>query len=449
MSQDFDLAVIGAGPGGHAAAEEAARLGARVAVIEKDKWGGTCTHLGCIPTKALLACSRRFAEIAKLKRFGISVSGKDFDFAAMKRHQAQMVRISELGTQKSLDEAGVIRFEGEGRILSPAEVEVRREKGVNERLRAKNIVIAWGSEPSLIPGIAMSDRIMNSNGFLAMPELPKSAIVVGGGAIGLEFANFLAELGSRVFIVELLNQILPFEDRDASDFLSREFHKLGIEIHTSTRVVSIEEREGAIRLTGKKGEESIDIQGEIAVVCAGRKPFLNREELDQLGIHYSPKGIIVDGRQRTTVDNIFAIGDATGGTLLAHRASAQGKALANHLFGDGTFYYNDGMVPAVVYTHPGIARTGLTERQAIESGMDVEVRRAEYGANIVARAELKGNGFVKALFSKGRIVGVTIAGNDAGELIAPMSLAVAGGMEKEDLRSWVLPHPSLSELLKL
>ena len=189
MFNDFDMAVIGAGPGGHAAAEEAARLGARVAIIEKDKWGGTCTHLGCIPTKALLACSRKYAETARLKRLGISVSGAAYDFPAMKRHQAQMVRISALGTQKSLDEAGVMRFEGEGRILSPAEVEVLQEKGKKERLKAKKIVIAWGSEPSPLPGIMLSDRVMNSNGFLALKELPKSVIIVGGGAIGLSLIH--------------------------------------------------------------------------------------------------------------------------------------------------------------------------------------------------------------------------------------------------------------------
>jgi len=448
MFNDFDMAVIGAGPGGHAAAEEAARLGARVAIIEKDKWGGTCTHLGCIPTKALLACSRKYAETARLKRLGISVSGAAYDFPAMKRHQAQMVRISALGTQKSLDEAGVMRFEGEGRILSPAEVEVLQEKGKKERLKAKKIVIAWGSEPSPLPGIMLSDRVMNSNGFLALKELPKSVIIVGGGAIGLEFANFMAELGTRAVIVELLDQILPYEDRDAADFITREFSKQGVEIHTSTRIISLEKRDGSVRLAGEKENNPFELQGESVIVCAGRRPFLNREELDRLGIEYSPKGIIVDDRQRTSLENTFSIGDATGGILLAHRASAQGRALADYLFGDGTFFYNEDSVPSVVYTHPGIARVGMTEKLAVEKGIDFETRKVEYGANIIARAELKGNGFVKTLFSKGRLIGVTIAGEDAGELIASMALAVGSGMGREDMRNWTLPHPSLSEMLK-
>jgi len=449
MSQDFDMVVIGAGPGGHAAAEEAARLGARVAIIEKDKWGGTCTHLGCIPTKALLACSRRYAETGKLKRLGISINRTVFDFQAMTRHQAQIVRISALGEQKTLDEAGVARLEGEGRILHPGDVEVIAAKGSKERLKAKNVVIAWGSEPSAIPGIEMSHRIMNSNGFLALPELPTSVVIVGGGAIGVEFANFLAELGVRVAIVELLDQILPYEDKDAADFLSRELKKLGSEIYTSTRVISLDEKDGKAHLKGARGNESIDLRGECAIICTGRRPFLNREELDRVGIHYSPKGISVDSRQRTNLENVFALGDVTGGMLLAHRASAQGRALTNYLFGDGTFFYNEDAVPTVVYTHPGIARIGMTEKQAVEKRIVFETRRVEYGANIIARAELRGNGFVKALFSEGKIIGVTIAGDDAGELVASMALAIGSGMDRKEMRNWILPHPSLSELLKL
>jgi dihydrolipoamide dehydrogenase len=449
MSQNFDLVVIGSGPGGHAAAEEAARLGARVAIIEKDKWGGTCTNLGCIPTKALLACSRRYSELGKLKRLGISISGTFLDFPAMKRHQGQMVRISALGARKSLEDAGVVLHEGEGRILAPGDVEVIKAEGSKERLKAKNIVIAWGSEPTSIPGIEMSRRIMNSNGLLSLPDLPASAIIVGGGAIGVEFANFLAELGSRVAIVELLDQILPYEDKDAADFLSRELKKLGIEIYTSTRIISLEEKEGEIHLKGARADEAVDLRGEFSIICAGRRPFLNREELDRLGIHYSPKGIAVDSRQRTNLENVFALGDVTGGILLAHRASAQGRALANHLFGDGTFFYNEDAVPTVVYTHPGIARIGMTEKQAIEKGIVFETKQVEYGTNIIARAELRGNGFVKALFSEGKIIGVTIAGDDAGELIASMALAVASSMDRKEMRNWILPHPSLSELLKL
>ncbi len=447
MSQELDLVVIGAGPGGHSAAQEAARLGARVAVIEKDKWGGTCTHLGCIPTKALLACSRRYAELGKLKRLGVTVHGFTFDFQAMKRHQGQMVRISALGVQKTLDDAGVERREGTGRIVSPTEVEVISPQGEVIRYGTKKILIAWGSEPSMIPGIKMSDRIMNSNAFLALSELPASVIIVGGGAIGVEFANFLAELGSKPVIVELLDQILPFEEKDAVDLLSQELKKLGVEIHTATRVVDLSETPEGVILQGVKGEEAVRVQGSCALICTGRRPFLNREELERIGIQYSTRGIDADDRQRTSVKNIFALGDVSGGPLLAHRASAQGRALANFLFGDGAFPYREEAVPIVVYTHPGIARVGLTEKQAREKGLDVEIRRVEYGANIIARTELRGNGFVKALFSGDKLIGATIAGDEAGELISSLALAAGNQLGKKELKNWILPHPSLSELL--
>ena len=448
MSENFDFVIIGAGPGGHAAAEEASKRGARVAIVEKDKWGGTCAHLGCIPTKALLACSKRYAELGKLKRLGTFINETAFDFSAMKRHQAQMVRVAAMGVQKSLDDAGVKRLEGEGKIISPSEVEVLPAKGEKCRLNTGKILIACGSEPASIPGAAISSRVMNSNGFLLLDKLPSSVIVVGGGAIGLEFGNFLAELGVRVTLFELLDQILPYEDKEAADALSLELKKTGMEIYTSTGMSSLEETADGVFFVGQKGHEEITVHGECALICTGRKPLINRDELDRLGIAWNPKGIIVDDRQQTTVENIFALGDVTGGVLLAHRATAQGKALANYLFGDGDFFYNKRVVPSVVYTHPGFSRVGLTEKAALEQGLEVEIRKAEYGANLLARAELRGNGFVKILLSSGRLRGATIVGDEAGELIAAMSLAVAGGRAIRDLRQWILPHPTLSELLK-
>jgi dihydrolipoamide dehydrogenase len=326
-------------------------------------------------------------------------------------------------------------------------VEVLPVQGDRIRVETNNILIAWGSEPSTIPGIRISGRIMDSSGFLSMERLPSSAIIVGGGAIGIEFANFLAELGVRVAVIELLDQILPNEDQEAVGFLTAELKKLGIEINTSTGVTSLDETGDGVRLKGKKGEEIIELLGECALICTGRKPSFCKEDLDRTGIAYSARGITVSDCQQTSVKNIFALGDVTGGMLLAHRASAQGKALARYLFGDGGFYYREEWVPGVVYTHPSLARVGPTEKQARDQGLDIEIRKVEYSANITARTELRGNGFLKALFVKERLIGVTIVGDEAGELIAAMGLAIANGMGKEELRRWVLPHPSLSELL--
>jgi dihydrolipoamide dehydrogenase len=444
---DYDLVVIGAGPGGHAVAENASRLGARVAIVEKDKWGGVCTHCGCIPTKALLACSRRYTETRKLKRMGISINGISTDFPGMKRHQKQMVKVSSSGVRKTLEDAGVERKEGEGFIFSPGEVDVVSSDGVKDRFMTKNIVIAWGSEPAVIPGIEVSGRILNSRDFLALEKLPGSAIVVGGGTIGVEFATFMAELGVKVTIVELMNQILQAEEKDAAQLLTGELKKIGIDIYTSASMESLTDTGDGVMLKLTHENQTQEIVAENALICAGRSPLLRNQELDRLSIQYDRKGIVADDCQMTNIKHVFAVGDVTGGILLAHRAMAQGRAVASNLFGDGSVKYREEIIPSVIYTHPNVARVGLTEEKALEQGLKIEVNKVEYGGNIIARTELMGKGFVKTLFSDGRLVGVTIAGDKASELIAPMSMAVANEMGKRELRNWIIPHPTLSELL--
>lgn len=227
MPETFDIMVIGAGPGGHAAAVGAARCGARVAIIERQGWGGTCTHRGCIPTKALLACSWRYAELKKLARMGVRVADPSFDYATMKRHQEQIVNISAMGIQKSLKESGVEMKSGMGRILSPGEVEWTAPDGSRERLSARKLIIAWGSEPALPPGIHPSERILTSDGLLSLQKLPESLSIVGGSVIGVEFATLFAELGVRVTLIEMVGQILPGEEGEAAALLMQELKKTG------------------------------------------------------------------------------------------------------------------------------------------------------------------------------------------------------------------------------
>ena len=449
MSKTHDLIIIGAGPGGHAAAEQAARQGAKVAIIEKNQWGGTCTHRGCVPTKALLACSKQYVNIKKLKRLGISTGAVSVDYTAVKRHQQQMVTISSLGVQKSLKDTGVDLMSGEGKITNPGEVLWISSQGNAQRLVADNIIIAWGSEPLLPPGINPSRRILTSDSFLTLDTLPASVIIVGGSVIGVEFATFLAEFGVKVTVVELLDQIVPCEDEEAAAFLMRELARLGITIHTSARMETLQEIPEGVHLKAAQNTQILKLTAEYALICTGRKPVLLFDELNQCGIEYDQKGIIVDENQRTSREGIYAVGDVTGGVMLAHRAIQQGRAVAGYLKGDRSIEYREEAIPSVVYTHPNVARVGLTERQASEKGLNVETRRVEYAANIMARAELKGNGFVKAIFNKDRLIGVTIVGDDAGELIAPMSLAVANRMGRKELKKWIIPHPTLSEVLHL
>jgi dihydrolipoamide dehydrogenase len=478
MLETFDILVIGAGPGGHAAAVRAARLGAQVVIIEKNGWGGTCTHRGCIPTKALLACSRRYAELKKLGRMGVRVADPSFDYAAMKRHQEQIVKISAMGVQKSLKESGVEMKSGEGRILSPSEVEWTAPDGRRERLSARNLVIAGGSEPALPPGVHPSERILTSDGLLSLRTLPESLLIVGGSVIGVEFATLFAELGVRVTLIEMVGQILPGEEGEAAALLTQELKKLGVAVHTGMRMETIRETGSGVQLLAVpdapgaetrqaqdppgahllgKGDEDphgirpagpLGLSADYALICTGRKPRFSAEDLNAMGIHHDRRGIVVDERQMTNVPGIYAVGDVTGGMMLAHRAMQQGKGLAARLCSGREIRCRD-TVLSVVYTHPQIARVGLTEEEALRKGIAVEVHRADFAANITARTALLGPGFVKLLFDRDRLVGATIAGDQAGKLIASLSLAMAAGLDRRQLEEWIIPHPTLSEVLGL
>lgn len=445
--KEKDLLVIGSGPGGFQAALSAARSGASVALVERGGWGGTCTHRGCIPTKALLAASGRYDGLRNLRRLGIVETGATFDFPSIRKHMDQMIRISALGARKTLEEAGVELVEGEAFLKSPRTVEIVRHGGGRETAVARRVLIAWGGRSALPPGWSLSERVVTSSGFLARKELPEKVLVVGGGAIGLEFATFLAELGKDVSLVELLDQLLPGEDRDTAETLAGELGKKGVRFFTSTRVAPPEASAGEVRLRGTSPGGDIVLEGDLVLVATGRCPNLRPAELDALSIRYDSRGIAVGGNFETSVPGVHAVGDVTGGLLLAHRALAQGKALAAGLFGSAPSGVRDEDVPVVVYTHPGFGRVGLTEGEARRRGLVVDVRKAGFGGNMAARTELAGTGFVKVLFHEDRILGAAVVGPSAGELIGALSLPVAGRMQKGDLRSWILPHPTLIETL--
>jgi dihydrolipoamide dehydrogenase len=446
MSQNYDLIVIGGGPGGLAAAELAAAKKERVLIIEKDGWGGTCTHRGCIPTKALLSCSKYYADLKKLKRIGINITDASIDFSAIKKHQQQIVKVSALGAQKLLTEGKVETKFGTGEITSPKEVRFTDASGKSENFFTQNIIIAWGSVPQILPGINLSKRILTSDGILNLTSLPSSIIIVGGSVIGVEFATFFTELGSKVTIVEILDRIIPLEDQECAEMLSQELIRMGVAVNTSTKLESLKDTGSGIVMLAQKDGKPLEMSADCALLCTGRKPLLNTEELDRLGIEYNRAGIKIDKNMMTNVAGIYAVGDITGGMMLAHRAMQQAKFAAGYIFGDNDFSYNENFIPSVVYSHPQIARVGFTQKRAEDEGLSVEVVKSNYSANIIARAELLGQGFVKAIFHQDKLIGATIVGEDAADLIAPLILAVSNEMTKKQLRNWVLPHPTLSEI---
>ena len=446
MSEKYDLIVIGGGLGGLAAAELAAAKKKRVLIIEKEGWGGTCTHRGCIPTKALLSCSKYYAELKKLKRMGINIAEASIDFSAIKKHQQQIVKVSALGAQKVLTDAKVETKLGTGEIISPQEVRFTDSSGKIESYFTQNIMIAWGSVPQVLPGINLSERVLTSDGILNLSLLPSGIIIVGGSVIGVEFATFFAELGAKVTIIELLDRIIPNEDQECADLLRQELIRMGVAIHTSTKLESLKDTDSGVVVNAEKNGEQLVLNADCALLCTGRKPLLNSKELDRLGIEYTKAGIKIDKDMMTNVACIYAVGDVTGGMMLAHRATQQAKVAAGHICGDGDFSYNENFIPSVVYSHPQIARVGLTQKQAEAEGLSGEIIKSFYSANIIARAELMGQGFVKAVFHQDKIIGVTIVGEDAAELIAPLALAVSNELTKKQLRNWVIPHPTLSEI---
>jgi dihydrolipoamide dehydrogenase len=446
MSDKYDLVIIGGGPGGLAAAELAAAGKKHVLIIEKVGWGGTCTHKGCVPTKALLTCSKYYTDLKKLKRIGVNIASAAIDFSAMKKHQQQIVKIAALGAKKTLDDAKVETKLGTAEIISPAEVKFSDDSGNTEIIKTQNILISWGSEPAMLPGINLSERVLTSDDILNITTLPASIIIIGGSFIGIEFATLFAELGVKVTLVELVDHILPYEDEEAADFLKQELTRLGIAIHTSTKLLSLRETATGIVMQAQKNSEKMELNADYSLLCTGRKPLLRTDELDKLGIDYDKAGIKVDQNMMTNIPGIYAVGDVTGGMMLAHRAAQQAKVAVAHICQYAAPAYNENFIPSVVYSHPQIARVGYTQKRTEAEGLSVEVVKSQYSANIIARSELMGQGFVKALFYEDKLIGVTIAGDHAAELITPMSMAVANGFTRKQLQLWVIPHPTLSEI---
>lgn len=446
MSYKYDLVVVGGGPGGLETAWRTAAAGKRVLIMEKTGWGGTCTHRGCIPTKALLTCSKYYADLKKLKRLGIDLPAAAFDFSAMKKHQQQMVKVAALGAQKTLADARVETKVGTGEILSPREVKFTDQSGSSQVISTGNIVIAWGSKPQILSGVDLSERILTSDGILNLNTLPGGITIIGGSFIGIEFATFFAELGVKVTLIEMLDHILPQEDEEAAGFLKQELIRAGVAVYNSARLTFLKETDSGVALQVQNNSGQLEVNTDCVLLCTGRKPNLYEAELISSGIAYDQTGIKVDRNMMTSVPGIYAAGDVTGGMMLAHRAAQQGKVAAANICGCDAPMYDESFIPSVVYSHPPLARVGMTASQAEAQGLNIEVVKSSYGANVIARTELAGQGFVKALFHDDKLIGVTIVGSHASELIASMSLALANGLSRKQLQSWVIPHPTLSEI---
>ncbi|MCL5961516.1 MAG: dihydrolipoyl dehydrogenase [Chloroflexi bacterium] len=447
-----DVAIIGGGPGGYVAAIRAGQLGAKTVLIEKASLGGTCLNEGCIPTKARLETVEHLSAVrGGLAGYGITVNDFHFDFAAAREHEWAIVQRLVKGVQQLLKGNGVQYLKGTGSFRGPNTVDVEMEDGTRQSLEASKIVIATGSQTVYlpIPGIDGAN-VIDSRGALFLEEIPKSIVIIGGGVIGVEFAQIFARLGTQVYIVELLPRLIPMEDEDASRLLQQLFNRAGIKSHTNSKVTAIgDDPSGQKTVTFETEQGPMTLTTEKVLVAIGRKPFSEGLNLDSVGVKAERGRIIVDDRMRTSIPHIYAIGDVIGGYLLAHVASTEGEvAVENALGHESRMDYK--IVPRAVYTSPEVASVGLTEKEAKEKGYAVKTGRFPFAANSKAMIHGQGVGFVKIVAESkyGEILGATIVGPRASDLISEISMVMKLEGTLDEIIATIHPHPTTSEAIR-
>jgi len=443
---DFDLIVIGSGPGGYHAAIRAAQLGLKVACAEKGDVGGVCLNVGCIPTKALLHVAAEVRNGREAERIGVRFGEPQLDLAQVEAFKAGVVKKMTSGVTQLFKGNKVELLKGEARFVGENEVEV-----AGERHRAKRFIVATGSRPASVPGFEVDgERFIDSTGALQVGrEVPGRLLVIGGGAIGLEFADVYAALGSEVTVVEMLPNIAPTADPDASKELRKALEKRGIEVHTGTKVAG--------QKTTKKGVE-VALEGEGApatvvadkvLVAVGRRPNGHGLGLEEIGVEVDERGFVkvVNEHMQTTREHVYAIGDVARPPLLAHKAMKEGLVAAEHAAGRPAAY--DTVAPSVIYTTPELASVGMTEEEAKAAGFEVRVGRFPLTASGRAASLGTDEGLVKVIgdAKTDLLLGCHIVAPSAGDLIAEAALAIEMGATLEDLALTQHPHPTLSEAI--
>ena len=449
MSESLDLIVIGSGPGGYVAAIRAAQLGLRVGVVEKDlKLGGTCLHRGCIPTKALLQTAGLLDKARRSSDFGVTTGEVQLDLEGARSFKTKVVDKNAKGIEFLFKKNGIQSFHGRGRMVGRNEVEVTGEAG-SQTLWGKYVLIATGSVPREIE-VARTDgrRILNSDHLLELPEVPETLIVLGAGAVGVEFASIFASFGSQVTLVEMLPRLLPLEDEEISKQLERSFRKRKIRSLTSTQLTGVEPAEEGLQVrVQREGNDPQDLAARMLLVAIGRAPVTENLGLAELGIGLDRGFIETNEFMQTSLSHVYAIGDVVDTPWLAHVASAEGILAVEHMAGESARPLNYDLVPAVTYCAPEVASVGLTETQAQERGYDVACGKFPFTA--LAKASIEGHtdGFVKVVRETryDELLGVHIIGPRATDLIAEACVALQIESTTEELFRTIHAHPTLSE----
>ena len=449
---EFDLVVIGAGPGGYTAAIKAAQLGMKTAIIEKEKnLGGTCLNVGCIPSKALLTSSELYHEAMHgFKSHGIKADGLSIDVEAMMKRKDGVVRKMARGIDYLMNKNGIEHVSGSGRIVNAGEVEVTGGKAVRT-LKTKRILIATGSSVSGLPFLEFDgETVLSSDHAIALGQAPESMIVIGGGAIGLELGSVWARLGTKVTVVEFLPRIAAMFDEDITRALQKLLQKQGLKFHLGTGVESAEKTKTGIKLTAAKGDKSLELEAEKVLVAVGRKPNTDDLGATEAGVELDERGRIrTDAEWQTNVPGIYAIGDVIAGPMLAHKAEQEAVAAVERMAGKaGRVNYDT--IPWVIYTAPEVAAVGLTEAEAKEKGHEVSVGAFPFQANGRAVAGAHADGLAKIIADKetDRVLGAQILSANASELIAEAVLLMEFDGSAEDLARTIHAHPTMSEGLR-
>ncbi|WP_330305211.1 MULTISPECIES: dihydrolipoyl dehydrogenase [unclassified Streptomyces] len=454
MEDRFDVVVLGAGPGGYVAAIRAAQLGKRVAVVEEKYWGGVCLNVGCIPTKALL----RNAELAHIftreaKTFGIKAEGEvTFDYGEAFRRSRRVADGRVKGVHYLMKKNKITEFDGRGTFLDANTLRIAQADGTTRTIGFDNCIVATGATPRLLPGTRRSDRVVTYEEQILSEDLPRSVVIAGAGAIGIEFAYVLHNYGVKVTIVEFLDRVVPLEDAEISAELAKQYRKLGIDVLTSTRVESIDESGPQVRVTvtGKDGNQQV-LEADKVLQAIGFAPNVTGYGLENTGVRLTERGAIdVDARCRTSVPHIYAIGDVTAKLMLAHTAEAMGVVAAETLADAETMELDYMMVPRATYCQPQVASFGWTEAQAREKGFDVKVAKFPFTANGKAHGLGDATGFVKVISDAkyGELLGAHMIGPDVTELLPELTLAQQWDLTVHEVARNVHAHPTLGEAVK-
>jgi dihydrolipoamide dehydrogenase len=448
----YDLVIIGSGPGGYTAAIRAGQYGLKTAIVEKDpKLGGTCLHVGCIPTKALLHAADVWEYFLDPEAQGFRCENARIDFNLVSERKNKIVAKHAKGVEGLMKKNKVEWIKGFGRIAGRGKVEVTSEKGT-QTLDTKNILLATGSEARMLPGLTPDpQRILTNIEILNLTSIPKSMIIIGAGAVGVEFGSIFQRFGTKVTIIEMLPRIVPVEDEEVSKELERHFKKSGIRIETGARAENIQKSDSCVKLTvGLANGKTEEMQADTLLVAVGRRPLTDKIGLENTRVETDRGFIKVDQYQRTAEPGVYAIGDIVAGTpQLAHVASMEGLVAVAHIAGKPARPVNKNRIPGATYTDPGIGSVGLTEAQARAEGFKVRVGKFPFAANSKSSILGKHEGFVKVVADEkfGEILGVHIIGPEAFELISEAVTAMEAEATVETMMSTIHAHPTIYEAM--